>query len=209
MSKWWMIEAVDPLGSKPWMMRVPARTGEKAVERLWRFGMVTGTPVPWQLVPDPEFQRSRRENEEYRRDSGAGRSCHMSAHGRVSQAAFCSTSEFADLLSVIDLEAEPVHRHYLLQEFCDRRKYPVGEACEETRLWACWQWMAEWPLFCQQWLEKDDDGECQCIPDVSPPYFLATMLDLHGDPRAQWINEVVDKCERMSHQDDPPRLRLW
>ena len=209
MWNWWTVEVMDPLGEKPWMLRVPAKAEADALARLWRFGMITGKPQPWRFRPDPELAKDLEAIEERCREINEPRTCLMSAKGRVWQVVRGSHVLLDDLLAVMDLEAEPTDRHFLLQAFVDRKRFPEFEASDDTKMWACWQWLAEWPVFCERWLRKDHTGECECIPGVYPPTALAGLLLERGDSRAAWMEKVAEKIDRMGHQTNPPRLRLW
>lgn len=205
MPQWWMIESVDPRVGDTWRFRVPAKSEREAVARLWRFGMITANPQPWQPVVDPSFRAAIKHLAEQEEMFGEPRRCTAACNGEVWRASKPGTSAEA-LLAVLDLEALPEHRHFVLQSLA---KYNSG-ASQSTRLWACWQWLAEWPTFRDQWLRKDAHGDCLCIPTVDCPATLADELEAMGDhKRAKWMRGVVDKLDQMSHRADPPHFRLW
>jgi hypothetical protein len=210
MWKWWIVEAVDPVASVPWNLYVPAKQQADAIERLWKFGLITGAPQPWRFREDPELDESRANMAELNRGNGVKWSCFNPAQGRVWQTLHEPIVTLASLQSVIDLDAEPSDRHFLLQAFVDGKRFPSVAATDDVAMWACWQWMAEWPTFHERWMRRDDTGECERIPTVLPPWILARLLKGKGDQaRSAWVERVALRIEEISHSDRRLRFNLF
>jgi len=208
--QWWAIEATDADTGDSWVFRVPAESEREAVERLWRFGFVTGTPTLSPPVIDPAYRAAADDAKMIHEMTAGGWSWSASQRGTVWKVSTDHSVTIERVIAATALEADPDHRNHMFHGVINQRDYPGMTPTRSQILWACWQWLLEWPTYREQWLRKEKGGDCMGIPQVVCPDFLREEMEARGSPaRAKWLKSVVDKLDRMQHRNDPPRLKLW
>jgi hypothetical protein len=222
---WWSFDVIDTATGHDWVLRVPYQDAASAEAYLWQLHFVTARPRPWTPQPDPTLGAPV-PTTEYRieelpkelldplwQKAFAEQLMAMeipelpeetldavdsNRDGRVRSVTMDRESNANDLRELMDLEADPICRHFLLQRLSHLLYgYEPDHGGLET-VGVCWQWFAEWPSIRACFLQESNGDRSGIPPTLTVPDLLETRLrELGFAKRARWV-KLFERSMRKS-----------